>query len=178
LLLPLSGVLFLNWLFPVSTFPKSFDMEVVGAASGVIAIASIAIQLAETINEIVAFGKAVQNAPTRLRALFHDLEVLAAVISHIQHLNGHVAFDNVNENALRNCQTKISNLYKIIDQAQRRLKSKSLVRRKWGAFKISLQDDEIQSIQRSIEEAKLTLQLVQTKSLMYPSSRSYILFLR
>jgi hypothetical protein len=149
-------------------------MEGVGAASGVIAIASFAIQLAETINKIVAFGKAVQDAPVRLRALFHDLEVLAAVISHIQHLNGHVAFDNVNENALRNCQTKISNLYKIIDQAQLRFKSKSRVRRKWGAFKISLQEDEIQTIQRSIEEAKLTLQLVQTKSLMYPSSRSYI----
>jgi hypothetical protein len=142
-------------------------MDGLSSASGAFAVISIAIQLGESIKKIVEFGKAVQDAPAHICALFQDLEVLAAVISQIQQLNGHVAFDNVNENALQNCQRKISNLQNIIHQAQLRLKSKNLIRRKWGAFKIPLQEDEIQSLQRSIEEAKLTLQLVQTKSLVY-----------
>jgi hypothetical protein len=92
----------------VFIFPKSFDIEVVGTALDVIAVASIAIQLAETINEIVTFGKAFQDAPTRLRAFLHDLEVLAAVASHIQHLSGHVAIDNCQRKGLK--QLRIQNL--------------------------------------------------------------------
>lgn len=142
-------------------------MDGLSSASGVFAAVSIAIQLGESIKKLVEFGKAVQDAPAHIRALFHDLEVLAAVICQIKQLNGNAAFDYVNEKALLNCREKISRLQKMIDRAQVNLKSKSLIRQKWGAFKFTLKKDEVQAIQRSIEEAKTTLQLAQTKSLMY-----------
>ncbi|KAE9371001.1 hypothetical protein N431DRAFT_18376 [Stipitochalara longipes BDJ] len=140
-------------------------MDGLSSASGVFAAVSIAFELAETIRKIVEFGKAVKDAPIHIRALFDDLEVLAAVISQIQQLNGYVACDNVTDKALRSCQIKILKLHKIISQAQLNLKSKSRVRRKWGAFKFVLDESEIKSIRTSIEEAKLTLQLILSTSL-------------
>jgi hypothetical protein len=140
-------------------------MDGPSSASGVFAAVSIAIQLGESVKKIVEFGKAVQDAPVHVSALFNDLEVLAAVISQIQQLSGHIAFHNVNEKALLNCQEKLLALQKIVDNARLNLKSNSLVRQKWSAFKIVLKKNEILSIQKSIEEAKLTLQLIQTKSL-------------
>jgi hypothetical protein len=141
-------------------------MDGVSSASSVFAVVSLAIELAAAIKKIVEFGKAVEDAPTRICAIFHDLEVLAAVISQIQQIIGHAAFDSVSEKALQNCHGKIINLLNKICQAQFDLKSKSPFRRKWGAFNITLKKDEIQSLQKSIEEAKSTLQLVQTKSLL------------
>jgi hypothetical protein len=142
-------------------------MDGISSGSGVFAAVSIAIQLGESIKKIVELGKAIKDAPTHIRALFQDLEVLAAVLSQIQQLNKHVAFDNVTEKALQNCQIKILKLQNAIHQAQLNVKSKSRLRRKWGAFSFALNEHEIQSIQISIEEAKSTLQLVQIKSLTY-----------
>jgi hypothetical protein len=141
-------------------------MDGVSSASGIFAIVSLAIELASAIKKIVEFGKAVEDAPTHICAIFHDLEVLAAVISQIQQINDHAAFDNVSEKALKSCHAKVIILQSKIHKAQLNLKSKSPVRRKWGAFNITLKKDEIQSLQRSIEEAKSTLQLVQTNFLL------------
>ncbi|PMD36404.1 hypothetical protein L207DRAFT_587407 [Hyaloscypha variabilis F] len=111
-------------------------MDGVSSASGIFAVVSIAIQLAETVKKIVEFGKAVKDAPIHIRALFSGLEVLAAVISQIQQLDGYFACDKVSEKALLN-----------------------------SAFKFAFGEAEIQSIRTSIEEAKSTLQLVQSTSL-------------
>ena len=113
-------------------------MDGISSASGVFAAVSIAIQLGESIKKIVELGKAIKDAPTHIRALFQDLEVLAAVLSQIQQLNKHVAFDNVTEKALQNCQIKILTLQNAIHQAQLNVKSKSRLRRKWGAFSFAL----------------------------------------
>lgn len=140
-------------------------MDGISSASGVFAAVSIAIQLAETIKKIVDFGKAVKDAPTQVRTLFDDLELLAAVLSQIQQLDGFVAHDNVDEKALLNCQGKVLKLHNAINETQLSLKSKSRVRRKWCAFKFALDDSEIQSIRTSIADAKSTLQLAQSRSL-------------
>lgn len=159
---------------PLTSLASSFVMDGLSSASGVFAAVSIAIELAATIRKIVKFGKAVKDAPTQIRALFQDLEVLDAVITRIEQLNQHVAVDNVSEKALQNCQIKLLKLQNVIDQAQLNIKSKSRFRRNWGAFKFVLNEAEIQSIQASIQEAKSTLQLAQTQSLVYVFSTASI----
>jgi len=94
---------------------------------------------------MVELGKGIKDAPTHIRALVQDLEVLAAVLAQIQQLNGHVAFDNAAEKALQNCQIKILKLQNAIRQAQLNVKSKRRLRRKWGAFSFALNEHEIQS---------------------------------
>jgi hypothetical protein len=151
---------------PHPSLASLFAMDGLSSASGVFAAVSIAVQLAESIKKIVEFGKAVKDAPTHIRTLFYDLEVLDAVFTRIGQLNNHVAIDNVAEKALQSCQIKLLKLQKAIDQAQLNIKSKSRFRRNWGAFKFALNEAEIQYIQISIEEAKSTLQLVQAQSLL------------
>jgi hypothetical protein len=141
-------------------------MDGLSGASSVIAVGSIAIQLAENIKKIVEFGRAVEHAPTRICALFHDLEVLESAITQIHRTNNRVTFDSVNEAVLKNCEKKISALQKTIQPAILNLKSNKLRCRKWSAFKITLKEEEILSLQKSIEEAKSTLQLVQNNSLL------------
>jgi hypothetical protein len=141
-------------------------MDGLSGASSVIAVGSIAIQLAESIKKLVEFGQAVEDAPARIGALFHDLEVLESAITQIHRTNSRITFNRVDEAVLMNCEKKISELQRTLQPAVTNLKSNKLRCRKWSAFKITLKKDEILSLQRSIEEAKSTLQLVQVNSLL------------
>lgn len=146
-------------------FRKSFVMEVVGAASGVIAIASIAIQLAETIQEIVEFGKAVQDAPADICALFQDLEVLRSALLQIHRTSSRIGIDGVTETVLKECERKIYKLKAELQPSISNLKSNKLARRKWSALKITLKRGKIESLQKVIEHAKSTLILIQNNTL-------------
>jgi hypothetical protein len=140
-------------------------MEVIGAASGVIAIASIAIQLAETIKELVEFGKAVQDAPADIRALLQDLEVLRSALLQIHRTSSSIGIDAVTETVLKECEKKIYNLKTELEPSISKLKSNKLACRKWSALKITLKKGKIESLQKAIEYAKSTLILVQTNNL-------------
>jgi len=156
----------LKRILSVYLFPQSFVMDGLSGASGVIAVVSVAVQLAESIKQLVEFGKAVEDAPPRISALFHDLEVLESVISEFRRIDGRITFNGVNEVVIKNCQQKVSTLQTTIQPAILKLKSNKVASRKWVAFKITLKGEEIQSLQKSIEEAKSTLQLVQNNSLL------------
>jgi hypothetical protein len=140
-------------------------MEALGAASGVIAIASIAIQLAETIQELVEFGKAVQDAPANIRALLQDLEVLRSTLLQIHRTSSRIGIDAVAETVLKECERKIYNLKMVLQPAISNLKSNKLACRKWSALKITLKKDKIESLQKAIEYAKSTLILIQNNTL-------------
>jgi hypothetical protein len=155
-----------KWISSACLFPPSFAMDGLSGASGVIAVVSVAIQLAECIKQLVEFGKAVEDAPPRISALFHALEVLESVLSHFHRINSRIAFDDVNEAVLNNCQQRISALLTTIQPSILKLQSNKLASRTWSAFKITLRREEIQLLQRAIEEAKSTLQLVQNNSLL------------
>lgn len=149
----------------MSIFPKVLDMEVVGAASGVIAIASIAIQLAETIQEIVEFGKAVQDAPADICALFQELEVLRSALLQIHRTTSRIGTDAITGTVLKDCERKIYILKAQLQPSISKLKSNKLACRKWSAFKITLKRGKIESLQRAIEYAKSTLILIQNNTL-------------
>jgi len=53
-------------------------------ASAVIAVASVAIQLTETIQKLHIFWKSIQDAPTEVAELFHELELLHEILLRIR----------------------------------------------------------------------------------------------
>jgi hypothetical protein len=142
-------------------------MDGLSAAASGIAVGSIAIELADSIKKIVEFGMAIRDAPKNMRTIFYDLNVLQRVILQIHQTNRQIGVDGVAEVVLKDCQEKISILQAIIRPAMSELNSKNLPNQKWASFKITLKKNEIQSLQRSIAEAKLTLQLVQNNSFVY-----------
>jgi hypothetical protein len=140
-------------------------MDSLSAVASGIVVGSIAIQLAESI-KIVESGKAVQDAPKNIRTLIHNLDVLQSVILQIDQTNRHIGVDGVTEAVLKDCQEKISILQMIIRPAALKLNSNKVACQKWSAFKITLKNNEIESLQRTIEEAKSKLQLVQNNNFL------------
>lgn len=58
-------------------------MEGLGAAASVIAVASIAIQLADSARKLYEFWQAIDEAPASIRAMSTDLKLLTTVLTEI-----------------------------------------------------------------------------------------------
>jgi hypothetical protein len=136
-------------------------MEGLSGASAVFAVLSVTIQLAEYVKKLVEFGKQVQDAPAEVSALFHDLELLSMVLEKTRPLEPLVPLGDIGERVLRNCNSKISKLQAKIQPAIEQFRSDSQCKRTWSALKIVLKQKQIDALQKSILEAKSTLQVVQ-----------------
>lgn len=76
------------------------------AASG-IAVASITIQLADSIKKLIEFWDSVQNAPNNIRTVLQDLELLTSVLEDIHRAEvEHGADPNITR-LLQNCESRI-----------------------------------------------------------------------
>ena len=56
-------------------------MDGLSSAAGVIAVASVAIQLADSVRQIYEFWESVQDAPENIRHIASDLRLLANVLN-------------------------------------------------------------------------------------------------
>jgi hypothetical protein len=92
-------------------------MDGVSSAASVFGVASLAIQLVESIDRLVTFWKAVQNAPANINSLFGELELLRSVLEQTSKINALPISDRNTEKALRSCQSQILKLETIIAQA-------------------------------------------------------------
>ena len=134
------------------------------AASG-IAVASIAIQLVNSIKMLCDFWGAVKNAPNEINAIFEDLELLSTVLSDIRDNAQANGPEILTERALTRCETKIKALLEEIQQLLPDLASTKPRGRKWSAFKVTLKAEKIKSIGESLKDSKMTLLLVQNNAL-------------
>lgn len=137
-------------------------MDIVSSTASVIAI----VQLCGSIKQLVDFGKAIQDAPANINKLFRDLELLDVVVIQARNISHILTLNNTAEKVLRNCEGKISSLLQRLSKAKTRFETGNPVQRKWSALKITLKSDEVATLQRSIEEAKSTLQIVQNNTLL------------
>jgi hypothetical protein len=141
-------------------------MDGLSSVASVCGVVSIAIELGDTITRLVAFWKAVQNAPANINSLFHELQLLGTVLEQSRKINPLPTFDPNTEKALWSCQSRILELQTIISPATKHLTSDKFYKRKWSAFKITLKGEEIATLLNSIEHAKSTLLLYQQTILM------------
>jgi hypothetical protein len=137
-------------------------MEVIGSTASVFAL----YQLCASIKDLVDFGKAVQDAPTTVKALFEDLELLELVVAQARNVAHLLTFDDTTERVLRTCESKISILHHKLATPISRFQSGNFIQRKWSALKITLRVEDIKDLQRSIQDAKSTLQISQTNTLL------------
>ncbi|KAI9649748.1 hypothetical protein NHQ30_002329 [Ciborinia camelliae] len=144
----------------------SFAMDGLSSASSVFAAVSIAIQLAETIHKLVDFWKAVEDAPDNVASIFRELGLLSKILTQSYELAQRHSFSGIFDEALKDCNSKISKLSSKIENTRNNLESSKLRKRKWAAWKIVLQKAEIDSLQKSISDAKSTIQLVQLNGLL------------
>jgi hypothetical protein len=140
-------------------------MDGLSGASSVIAVVSVALQLAEGVQKLCEFGKAVQDAPANVGTLFGELETLSTVLAQTQGTSHGTNYDKVTEKVLKDCNEKVANLQAKLLGPTLDFRSQSFARRKWSALKITLKKSEIDSLQSSIEKAKSTLMIFKINSI-------------
>jgi hypothetical protein len=143
-------------------FCSALEMEVVGSASAVFAVASIAIQLGETIQRLVEFWKTVQDAPTEITDLFDELQFLSIILKKIQDHTPREDLVKIVTKALGDCQSKLASLKNEVSGAVFAVKSGSSCKRKWTAFKYTVKKPRIDALRGSLERALSSLQVVQS----------------
>jgi sulfite reductase beta subunit-like hemoprotein len=111
---------------------------------------------------LITFWKAVQEAPAEISSLFEDLEALSLVLAEVQSTPTRT-LDKSSKRVLESCSAKVSQLSTRLLAASLELGSQSRTKRKWAAFKITLKKPEIESLRRSLEQAKSTLIIAKLK---------------
>ena len=160
-------VSYLTIAYPLRYFlATSFVMDGLSSASAVFAVVSVAVQLAETIHKLVDFWKAVEDAPDHVASIFGELELLSKILTQSHELAQIHSFSDIFDEALRDCYSKILKLHSKVENTRKNLNSSKLRKRKWAAWKIVLQKSEIDSLQKSISEAKTNILHIQVNSLL------------
>lgn len=79
-------------------------MEAISAAASGIAVASIAIQLADSMKKLVDFWESVQDAPNNIRSVLDDLRLLSRVLKDIDRSQLQYGFDANTNELLESCK--------------------------------------------------------------------------
>lgn len=136
-------------------------------AAGVIAIASIAIQLADSIKKLSDFWNAVKEAPSDVQIIIADLDLLCNVLEEIASEAQWTQSDAVLEKILCGCAMNIKQLDAILQELQPGFASTKRSVRQWTAIKSVLKWDKINKFQVILDRLKSSLMLVQQNQIRY-----------
>ena len=142
-------------------------MDGVSSAAGVIAVASIALQLVDSINKLAAFWNNVKDAPEDVHSIAVDLNLLTSILTEIASEAQHVELDTSLVAILQDCQLKVTTLTSILHGIERGFASGSSTIRKWTALKAVFQNEKLRRFQEVLDRLKSTLILAQQKQHRY-----------
>jgi hypothetical protein len=135
-------------------------MEPLSGVSSVIAVVSLAIQIANSIKKLSNFFESVQGAPEDIRCLIEDLDLLTGVLEEIgQNANINGPPHRLGVNTLKRCLETIDELHELLDDLLPKLSSEIRVVRTWSALKAVFRDDRIRKFQDTLNDLKTTLLL-------------------
>ncbi|MCJ1286495.1 hypothetical protein MMC26_005841 [Xylographa opegraphella] len=135
------------------------------------AVASLALQLVDSVKQLCDFWESVQEAPSRIRGLVDDLKLFAAMLGELQHDEESFGPQKITLLALESCRVKINALHALLQPAG--FSSTSKVVRKWTAVKTVLRRDKIERFSSVLEGARSTLVSAQLISLRRLSQRQF-----
>ncbi|KAL9612035.1 MAG: hypothetical protein Q9167_003361 [Letrouitia subvulpina] len=136
-------------------------MEGLSAAASGLAVASIAIQLAESVKKLYDFWNSIKDAPEAVRIITNDLKLLSSVLADIASEAQHGELNAVLEGVLSACTTSVDALYIIVNDLEPGFASSRTFLRKWVAFRSILKKEKIKNIQTALDRLKITLALGQ-----------------
>ena len=93
-------------------------MEALSVGASGIAVASIAIQLAESVRKLCHFWISIKEAPEDIQAISIDLELLSAVLTQIAHESQHVEPDTTCIAALTGCRLQVETLTTVLNKIE------------------------------------------------------------
>ncbi|KAE9381098.1 hypothetical protein N431DRAFT_476007 [Stipitochalara longipes BDJ] len=139
-------------------------MDGLSSGASVLAVVSIAVQLADSIKRVYDFWSSVKDAPHSIRAMIGDLKLLGNVLDEIV-LSEKNREGGVTGNVLASCQDRINDLLQITNDLEVGLASSSQRTRKWAAVKAVFKEEKMKEFRRALEDIKTTLLLARQSSL-------------
>jgi len=143
-------------------------MEALAAASSVLAVVSVAIQLTSSIQKLVSFWDTIQDAPASVLELTSHLRVLGALIGAIEiDLKGKIIHDArgaddaaLAKDCLGICLLSVGKLEALTRELDGVLQGRG-VKRRWACLKKAFREKKLEGCWAEVERAKCLLLLYQ-----------------
>lgn len=140
--------------------------EVLGVVASAFSVASLAVQLGDSLQKAYEFWESIEDGPEDIRRISTELRLLANFLRMIQYEQTSGAMDPAQEELVRSAlqiakqdidelAVTISELARAVGPNQKRL------RQKWGRVRIVLKESKIAKMRGYIEGAKSILNLLQ-----------------
>lgn len=141
--------------------------EALGFAASIISVASLAIQIGDSLRVAIEFWDSIQDGPEELRRVSAQLRLLAdymIVIEHEHHTGQIEGFqEQLVKNALTMMKKDTDNLAGVVSDLSMRIGSaQGGLRRKWGRVQVALKEGKISRLRDHVESAINVLTLLQT----------------
>ena len=135
-------------------------MDGLSVAASVIAVSSLALQLAENARKLFDFWDSLQNAPEEIRDIKSDLDNLGKVLEQIAQEAQQQSPCPSTQSALRLCSGKINTITSITNEFEPGFACSKRRIRKWSPLKAVFRREKIEKVQKSLDRIKATLVLV------------------
>lgn len=135
-------------------------MDGLSTAASLIAVTSLAFQLAEQTRKLFEFWDSIQHAPEEINNIKSELESLRSVLEQIGHEAQHQPSSPSMASALRLCSGKIDTIRSLTADFESGLTCSRIRTRKWSALRAVFKREKIEKVQNSLDRLKATLVLV------------------
>ncbi len=157
-------------------------MDPLSAAASGIAVIFLAIQLADSVQDIHRFLRGINDAPKEFERLVGLLEQLHCMLDGIRALHSsEKQRDSIPKmhpsvmSALKMCQNRVALLEGVVDKAKKDLSRSSKVSKTFASLKLTLKKKDVGEFESQLAKAMMILQTsLTTSSLQLLTSMAYV----
>lgn len=140
-------------------------MDGLSGAASVIAVASIAVQLADSVKKLYDFWDSVKHGPQVVQTIKKDLRTLEAVLDEVAFEDHQGLYSTrATRLALETCRAHVESLENIVSPLQLNLTLGGRRSRHWVGLKAAFREDRMTKFRHTLQEAKVTLVLARQNS--------------
>ena len=136
------------------------DGPVSATAASVIAISTLAFQLAQSTKKLFDFWDSIQHAPEEINDIKSELESLTLVLEQIGYEAQNEPSNESTRSVLRQCSRRIDTIRSLTAHIEPGFESSKTRIRKWSALRAVCKREKIKKVQDSLDSLKSTLELV------------------
>ena len=136
-------------------------MDGLSSGGGVIAVVSLAVQLADSVKKVYEFWSSVEGAPEEIHMIAVDLNLISRVLADIALEAQRSGPNHTLTGVLDGCGTAVKTLEILVSAIEPGFASTSRRVRKWTAFTAVLKTGKLKKFQDALQRLKTTLILAE-----------------
>ena len=138
-------------------------MDGLSAAASGMAVASLAIQLVDSVRKIRRFFRTLKGAPEELHRLLDLLEHMELMLENIGKLvDPDRDISPSVLKAIQTCETALNKLDVLIQKVKRNSAAQTPLKRSLGFFRLACKKQEVEEIEKQLDRAVSNLNMVMT----------------